>query len=159
MKGKKRISMLLVVILIVFMLWFAMEQSMNSKDTQQSTPQEEVTLEVWYSEPELQQYIEEAAKSFETTNHMKVNTRLMSEVDYIENINNQSVGEEFEGPDVYLVSNDQLEMVELAGLTKKVKDKKSEQEKQNETENIQPYQSAHYLISHTHISGSRNCHV
>lgn len=125
MKGKKRISMLVVVILIVFMLWFAMEQSMNSKDTQQSTPQEEITLEVWYSEPELQQYIEEAAKSFETTNHMKVNTRLMSEVDYIENINNQSVGEEFEGPDVYLVSNDQLEMVELAGLTKKVKDKKN----------------------------------
>lgn len=125
MKGKKRISMLLVVILLVFMIWYAMEDSMNGAVADEKAAKEDITLEVWYSEAELQKYIEEAAESFEAANHIKVNTRLMSEVDYIENINNQSVGEKFEGPDVYLVSNDQLEMVELAGLTKKVKDTKN----------------------------------
>lgn len=125
MKGKKRISMLLVVILLVFMIWFAMEDSINNSAVDERVFKEDITLEVWYSEAELQNYIEKAAESFEAANHVTVNTRLMSEVDYIENINNQSVGEEFEGPDVYLVSNDQLEMVELAGLTKPVNDTKN----------------------------------
>ena len=72
----------------------------------------------------MQEYMESAAKSFEDTNNVKINLVLQPEISYIEEINNKSVGEEFEGPDVYLVTNDQLEMVELTGLTKKVQDKK-----------------------------------
>lgn len=117
MKIKKRISMAAVVILLAFMLWYAMEDSMTESETTTQQPQEQITLNVWYSDESLQAYIEGAAKSYEEKNHVEVNTRQIPEIDYIEMINDSSVGEEFEGPDVYLVTNDQLEMVELAGLT------------------------------------------
>lgn len=117
MKIKKRISMAAVVILLAFMLWYAMEDSMTESEITTQQPQEQITLNVWYSDESLQAYIEGAAKNYEEKNHVEVNTRQIPEIDYIEMINDSSVGEEFEGPDVYLVSNDQLEMVELAGLT------------------------------------------
>lgn len=117
MKIKKRISMFAVMILLVFMVWYAMEDSMNEGENAVSQTGEEVTLNVWYADETLQKYIEEAAKSYEEKNRVKVKTKHIAEIDYIEMIHNSSVGEEFEGPDVYLVTNDQLEMVELAGLT------------------------------------------
>lgn len=117
MKLKKRISMAAVVILLAFMLWYAMEDSMTESEITAEQTEEQTTLNVWYSDESLQAYIESAAKSYEKKNHVEVNTRQIPEIDYIEMINDSSVGEEFEGPDVYLVTNDQLEMVELAGLT------------------------------------------
>lgn len=124
MKVKKRISMLAVIVLLVFLLWFSMEYSMKSDSVSVSNNGEVTELEVWYTDAKMQEYMESAAKSFEDTNNVKINLVLQPEISYIEEINNKSVGEEFEGPDVYLVTNDQLEMVELTGLTKKVQDKK-----------------------------------
>lgn len=124
MKVKKRISMLAVIVLLFFLLWFSMEYSMKSDSVSVSNNGEVTELEVWYTDAKMQEYMESAAKSFEDTNNVKINLVLQPEISYIEEINNKSVGEEFEGPDVYLVTNDQLEMVELTGLTKKVQDKK-----------------------------------
>lgn len=117
MKIKKRISMLAVIILLVFMVWYGLEDSMTEGENTTTQTGEEVTLNVWYADESLQAYIEGAAKSYEEKNYVKVKTKQIAEIDYIEMIHNSSVGEEFEGPDVYLVTNDQLEMVELAGLT------------------------------------------
>lgn len=117
MKMKKRISMAVVVILLAFMIWYAMEDSMKDNEVITEQPQEQITLNVWYSDESLQAYIEMAAESYEEKNPVEVNTRYIPEIEYIEMINDSSVGEEFEGPDVYFVTNDQLEMVELAGLT------------------------------------------
>ena len=117
MRIKKRISMVVVLVLLAFMVWYAMEDSMNESENATAQTGQEVTLNVWYADESLQAYIEEAAKSYEEKNHVKVKTKQIAEIDYIEMIHNSSVGENFEGPDVYLVTNDQLEMVELAGLT------------------------------------------
>ena len=124
MKKKKRISMLLVVLFLVFMLWIAMEYTLDGEkfsDTEKGTVTE---IEVWYTDADMQKYMESAAESFEKNNDIKVKLVLQSEIGYAETINQKSVGEEFQGPDVYLVTNDQLEMMELTGLTKKVTDKK-----------------------------------
>ncbi len=117
MKIKKRISMAAVVILLAFLLWYAMEDSMSESENTTQQVMEEVSLNVWYSDENMQEYVESAAKSYEKKTHVKVNTKQIAELDYIQMIHDNSVGEEFEGPDVYLVTNDQLEMVELAGLT------------------------------------------
>lgn len=130
-KIKKRISMFAVVILLAFMLWYAMEDSMKNETVSSNSNGEAVELNVWYSDEKMQAYIEGAAKSFEKKNDIKVNTKLISEIDYIEMINDNSVGEEFQGPDVYLVTNDQLEKVELAGLTKKVEKHKKHYNSEN----------------------------
>lgn len=123
--------MLLVLLLLVFMLWYAMEDALDHGQVSQEMENGTTELEVWYSDEQLQEYMESAAKSFEASNHIQVNLRLLSELDYIEEINNKSVGEEFQGPDVYLVTNDQLEMVELAGLTKEVKNSKQHYTNEN----------------------------
>ncbi|MBQ4531466.1 MAG: extracellular solute-binding protein [Lachnospiraceae bacterium] len=130
-KVRKRISMFAVIILLAFMLWYAMEDSMKNEDAVSRTNGEAVELNVWYADEKMQTYIDEAAKSFEKKNNIKVNTKLISEIDYIEMINDNSVGEEFQGPDVYLVTNDQLEKVELAGLTKKVEKHKKHYSSEN----------------------------
>lgn len=117
MRIKKRISMAAVVILLAFLLWYAMEDSMTEGENVTQQAKEEVSLDVWYSDESLQAYVESAAESYEKKNNVKVNTKQLAEIDYIQMIHDNSVGEEFEGPDVYLVTNDQLEMVELAGLT------------------------------------------
>lgn len=130
-KLKKRISMLAVVVLLAFMLWFAMQDSIVGENSVVDSEQETVVLNVWYSDESLQAYMEAAAKSYEERNNVKISTKLISEIDYIEMINDSSVGEEFEGPDVYLVTNDQLEKVELAGLTKKVDKHKTHYNSEN----------------------------
>ena len=128
---KKRISMLAVILLLAFMLWYAMEDSMKNEGVTSRTSDEAVELNVWYADEEMQDYVEDAAKSFEEKENIKVNVKLISEIDYIEMINDNSVGEEFQGPDVYLVTNDQLEKVELAGLTKKIEKNKNHYSDEN----------------------------
>lgn len=100
MKIKKRISMAAVVMLLAFMLWYAMEASMPESEITTEQTEEQTTLNVWYSDESMQAYIEGAAKSYEEKNNIEVNTKLISEIEYIEMINDSSVGEEFEGPDV-----------------------------------------------------------
>ena len=53
---------------------------------------------------------------------VEIRAELVSEVDYIENINQASVAEEMEGPDVYVASSALLEKATLAGLTSPVTD-------------------------------------
>ena len=124
MRIKKRVSMFAVIFFLVFMLWYAMEYSMSDDSLSGMTNDQVTELEVWYTDAEMQEYMESAAESFEANYNINIKLLLMPEIGYIEEINNQSVGEEFHGPDVYLVTNDQLEMLELTGLTKKVEDKK-----------------------------------
>lgn len=124
MKGKNRLSMLAVVLLLVFMVWYGLEASITEQNQNVAGGIQNAEITVWYCDESLKDYVESAAQSYSQAYHAKVNVEQISEVSYIEKINEQSVGEEFTGPDVYLVSNDELEMMELAGLTKKVKDKK-----------------------------------
>lgn len=116
--------MLAVVLLLVFMVWYGLEASMAERSESSANGIRDAELTVWYCDESLKDYVESAAESYSQVNHANIEIEQISEVSYIEKINEQSVGEEFTGPDVYLVSNDELEMMELAGLTKKVKDKK-----------------------------------
>ena len=72
-KVRKRISMFAVIILLAFMLWYAMEDSMKNEDAVSRTNGEAVELNVWYADEKMQTYIDEAAKSFEKKNNIKVN--------------------------------------------------------------------------------------
>ena len=50
-------------------------------------------------------------------------TELVSEVDYIENISERSVAETMTGPDLYVLGSSQMEKAALAGLTDQLDDK------------------------------------
>lgn len=77
---------------------------------------------IWYTDPDIQSYMEAAAAEAASEYQVEVRAELVSEVDYIENISEKSVAEEMEGPDVYVASSALLEKATLAGLTVPVTD-------------------------------------
>ncbi len=88
--------------------------------------EEEIVVEepllIWYTDPDIQFYMEAAASEVAARYRVEVQAELVSEVDYIEKICEKSVAEEMEGPDVYVASSALLEKAALAGLTTPVTD-------------------------------------
>ncbi|MCI9008662.1 MAG: hypothetical protein HFI13_11210 [Lachnospiraceae bacterium] len=87
----------------------------------QNKPEEvEIVVEdpllIWYTDPDIQTYMEEAAAQIAARYKVDVRAELVSEVDYIEHISERSVAEEMTGPDVYVASSALLEKAVLAGL-------------------------------------------
>lgn len=73
-------------------------------------------LIIWYTDPDLQTYMEATAEAFAAEYWMPVETELVSEVDYIETIFRKSTEEEMAGPDLYVASSELLEKASLAGV-------------------------------------------
>lgn len=88
--------------------------------------EEEVVVEqpilIWYTDPDIQGYMEDASAEMAARYQVEVRAELVSEVDYIEKISEKSVSEEMEGPDVYVASSALLEKAVLAGLAAPVPD-------------------------------------
>ncbi|MCI8585569.1 MAG: extracellular solute-binding protein [Lachnospiraceae bacterium] len=88
--------------------------------------EEEIVVEepllIWYTDPDIQSYMEAAASEVAARYRVEVQAELVSEVDYIEKICEKSVAEEMEGPDVFVASSALLEKAALAGLTTPVTD-------------------------------------
>lgn len=79
-------------------------------------------VSIWYTDPELQKYMEDASAVLTDRLGTEVTAQMVSEVDYIETICERSVAETMEGPDLYVVSSELLEKARLAGLTTEVTD-------------------------------------
>lgn len=83
----------------------------------------EQPLLIWYTDPDIQTYMDEAAAGIAARYGVDVQAELVSEVDYIEHISEKSVAEEMTGPDVYVASSALLEKAVLAGLAEPVTDR------------------------------------
>lgn len=80
------------------------------------------TLHLWYTDDNLTEYLNQVALNFYEENDIRVEVKLVSGLEYLEQINKASLSEEEATPDVYIVSNDSLEKAYLAGLAVKVQD-------------------------------------
>lgn len=116
-KYQRMIAILLVLLLAAQMIYI------GSKDRPEEV---ELTVErpilIWYTDPDIQNYMEAAAEEAASRYQVEIRAELVSEVDYIENISEKSVAEEMTGPDVYVASSALLEKAALAGLTVPVTD-------------------------------------
>ena len=110
--GNRILSVLLVVLLGIQMLWVSWEGRPAAEEIEEEKP-----IVIWYTDPEIQSYMEAAAQEFAVQHGLKVYTELVTEVDYIETICARSVAETMSGPDVYVASSALLEKATLAGLT------------------------------------------
>lgn len=121
-KYQRMIAVLLVLLFAAQMIYIG---------TQNRTEEVELTVErpilIWYTDPDIQSYMEAAAAEAASRYQVEVHAELVSEVDYIENISEKSVAEEMEGPDVYVASSALLEKATLAGLTVPVTDEGMEE--------------------------------
>lgn len=116
-KIQRIIAVLIVLLLGAQLLYIGMKDHPEEVELSVERP-----LLIWYTDPDIQSYMEAAAAEVSGRYQVEVNTELVSEVDYIENISEQSVAEEMAGPDVYVASSALLEKAALAGLTVPVTD-------------------------------------
>ncbi len=111
------LSLLIVLLLGMQMVTVGMKNQPEETEIAVERP-----LLIWYTDPDIQTYMEEAAAETAAKYGIEVHAELVSEVDYIENISRESVKEQMSGPDVYVASSALLEKAALAGLVKSVSD-------------------------------------
>lgn len=80
------------------------------------------TIILWYTDEALTDYLDNKALAFQEENDIRVETKLVSGLEYLERINAASLSGDEETPDVYVVSNDLLEKAYLAGLAVELAD-------------------------------------
>ena len=74
------------------------------------------TIHLWYTDDSLTDYLNNKALDFYDATDIRVETSLVSGLEYLEAINQASLSDEETTPDVYILSNDSLEKAYLAGL-------------------------------------------
>ena len=77
------------------------------------------TLYLWYTDEVLTSYLSSAAVTYNETHDVRIVPVLESGLEYLENINQATLGEE-NIPDLYVLSHDSLEKAYLAGLAHEV---------------------------------------
>lgn len=80
------------------------------------------TITLWYTDDVLTDYLNSKAVAFSEKNDIRVETKLVSGLEYLEEINEASLSDEERTPDIYIITNDSLEKAYLAGLATKVPD-------------------------------------
>lgn len=83
------------------------------------------TVRLWYADDSLTEYLNQMAVNFYEEKDIRVEVKLVSGLEYLEQINHASLSEEENTPDLFIVSNDSLEKAYLAGLAAPVQDSQS----------------------------------
>lgn len=112
----KRIPGILAVIVVIFLLMEMTFQTGQQENKEAAETETVNPLLVWYTDPDIQSYMEETAAEASKDLGVEIQTELVSEVDYIENISERSMAEEMTGPDLYVTATSQLGKAAQAGL-------------------------------------------
>ena len=112
----KRIPGILAVIVVIFLLMEMTFQTRQQENKEAVEPENVSPLLVWYTDPDIQTYMEETAAEASRSLGVEIQTELVSEVDYMENISEKSMAEEMTGPDLYVAATSQLGKAAQAGL-------------------------------------------
>lgn len=94
------------------------EGESTSTDVEQSGEESRIyTLRVWYSDENLRSYIQLCAADYEYANqNVDVILTHISEADYVDTLTKEALKKDT--VDLYLIDNDKLEQVKLAGIAK-----------------------------------------
>ena len=138
--GKRLFSAFLILALCVGMLTlsyqnhdlsYSDEATAGSAAGAFATLQRDETLILWYADEALSEFLTSEALAYQAQTGVHVEPRLVSGVDYLEQINTASVydGEEasdgsgtYEAPDLYITTHDTLLRAHLAGLASEISD-------------------------------------
>lgn len=125
--GKRVISSLLVLALVVSML--AVSKEINSERLAALAEGKQV-ITIWYADDALTEFVTTNALAYQSETGIHVDTRLVSGIEYLEQINTASIyhgeadanGAAYVQPDVYITTHDNLMRAYLAGLAAAVTD-------------------------------------
>ena len=121
---KRWISVLVVILVLAAMiagitLLTPVSDGMNLLDWHKET------IHLWYTDDSLTDYLNNKALDFYNATDVRVETKLVSGLEYLEAINQASLSDEETTPDVYILSNDSLEKAYLAGLATPINNAKT----------------------------------
>ncbi len=121
---KRWISVLVVILVLAAMiagitLLTPVSDGMNLLDWHKET------IHLWYTDDSLTDYLNNKALDFYNATDVRVETKLVSGLEYLEAINQASLSDEETTPDVYILSNDSLEKAYLAGLSTPINNTKT----------------------------------
>lgn len=116
MNLRKRWISVLVVILVLAAMIAAITLLTPVSDGMNLLDWHKETIHLWYTDDSLTDYLNNKALDFYNATDVRVETKLVSGLEYLEAINQASLSDEETTPDVYILSNDSLEKAYLAGL-------------------------------------------
>ncbi|MCI9298147.1 MAG: extracellular solute-binding protein [Lachnospiraceae bacterium] len=129
MNYKKRFYAALLTVVLAAGVFAVGKSGIQMKAEQEQAQQESFlnrrkdTLRLWYTDESLTDYLNAAAVAYGERSDVRVEAVLISDSEYVEEINEASLGRsEKEKPDLYLITNDCLEKAHLAGLAKEIAD-------------------------------------
>ena len=105
-----------VVILVLAAVAITVAVQLGKDPQTQTDNAKKETIRLWYTDDTLTDYLSSKVLEFYNQTDVRVETKLVSGLEYLEAINKASLSEEEEAPDVYIISNDSLEKAYLSGL-------------------------------------------
>ncbi len=91
------------------------ETTSSDEVVETAQAQERVNIRLWYCDSELTGYLEYCAAEYETANNnVHITLTLIPEADYIDTLTTEAIKPDT--VDMYIVDNDKLEQVKLAGI-------------------------------------------
>lgn len=118
---KRLMSVLVIVLVLITLCLFGRTYAGDEvQDLPFVTVQKE-TIHLWYTDDALTDYLNSKAVSFYEETDVRVEPMLVSGLEYLEAINEASVHEDEDAPDVFIITNDSLEKAYLAGLATELK--------------------------------------
>lgn len=116
---KKTIPVIIVICVVLLVLTVgSFLPKMGNDDTE---IQNVKSITIWYTDEAMESYINEAAISYQEQTGIAVKVQLVSGLEYLEGIHEETLHGE-DGPDVYIINSDSLEKARLSGLAACVSD-------------------------------------
>lgn len=119
---KRLISVLAIALVLITLCLFGGTYAGERGQELPFTMVHKETIHLWYTDASLSDYLNSKAVSFYEDTDIRVEPMLVSGLEYLETINQASVQEEEDAPDVFIITNDSLEKAYLAGLATELKD-------------------------------------
>lgn len=125
MNFKKRFLPVLIVCILLIVVAVAgvfLWKNQNGKTVKTSLISHKDTIHLWYTDENLTDYLNSKAVAYYDATDTRVELHMVSGLEYLEQINQASLDDSVDTPDVYIITNDSLEKAYLAGLATQIQD-------------------------------------
>ena len=115
--GKIKERMFLVAaVLVATAIGLIATMFLNREQPARIDTSKKETIRLWYTDDAITDYLSSKTLDFYNQTDIRVDIRLVSGLEYLEEINKASLSDDEETPDVYIITNDSLEKSYLSGL-------------------------------------------
>lgn len=125
MSLKKRIYAIIILVAVLAGVFYVGKSGIQLRQEEQKesflkNSKKKDTLQFWYTDEALTDYLNAAAVSYYETYGTRVELTLMPQTEVLEAINAAILDDEVQTPDLYMITNDSLEKAYLAGLASEI---------------------------------------